>query len=90
MGLSARLASSNVWVCHLDMAGEMQCQDLPYWDPFWSRILAFHISAILAGKRCHGTLGMGSFEPYLTVESFVGIHFFIEVIKKKIYLIDLH
>ena len=55
---------------------------IPCWDPFWSRKLAVHISTLLSGRRCHGTLGMGNFDPYLTVESFVAILHFLEVIKK--------
>ena len=85
LGLSTRLDSMRVLV----VDPEQFHNEFPGWDPFWSRILTFHISALLAGRRCHCTLGVGSFDPSLTVESFVDIHFFDEVIKKD-NLTNLH
>ena len=47
--------------------------------------MAVHIRTLLAGRRCHGTLGVGRFDPSLTVGtvgSFVATLHFLEVIKK--------
>ena len=56
--------------------------EFPGWDPFWSRILAVHTRTLLAGRRYHGTLGVGRYDPSLTVGSFVATLHFLEVIKK--------
>ena len=66
----------------LGMIADKCSYQLPGWDPIWSRILAVHISTFLAGRRCHGTLGVGRFDPSLTVGSFVATLHFLEVIKK--------
>ena len=80
LGLSTRLDSMRVLV----VDPEKFHNKLPGCPNLWSRILAFHYGALLAGRMFHGSLGMGSFDPSLTVESFVAIHFFL-VIKKDLF-----
>ena len=64
-----------MWMYVLSVHPEHFDNEIPSWDPFWSGILTFLFPADLALRRSHGTLGMGS-DPYLTVESFLAIHFF--------------
>ena len=55
---------------------------------FWLHLGSYKLTSSLCTAQLHAcrghgaSLGVGKFDPSLTVESFVAIHFFVEVIKK--------
>ena len=76
LGLCTRLSSSSCWVNCLDMETHTCHHQIPSRDPFRGGELTLLMETFHSVRRCHCTLGVGSFSYSLAVKSFFAIHFF--------------